>query len=52
MKENELKKITGGVSWNGTLISALVKGIESVMGVGQSLGSAIRMYITKTSCSI
>lgn len=52
MQREELLKVVGGASISGTLINALVRGVNALMEVGRSLGSAIRMYSEGTKCSI
>ena len=49
IEKEELLKIVGG-SISGTLINAFVRGINALMDVGRSLGSAIRMYKEGTKC--
>lgn len=49
LKEEEMKSIVGGAitaSW----ISALAKGINSILDLGRSLGSAIRRIQTGKLC--
>lgn len=49
LKEDELKQIMGGAitaSW----ISALARGINSIMDLGRSLGSAIRRIQSGKLC--
>ncbi len=40
--KEELKMISGGLDITGTLINSFVRGIEALMDVGRSLGTAIR----------
>ncbi len=51
MKEEELLNVIGG-SFSGTLINAFVRGINALMDVGRSLGSAIRMYKDGAKCPL
>lgn len=46
----ESKKIKGGTNLSGTIINALVKGINSIMDVGRYLGSSIRRSISNNIC--
>lgn len=49
LREEEMKNIVGGAitaSW----ISALAKGINSILDLGRSLGSAIRRIQTGKLC--
>lgn len=50
--EEELKNIHGGAAINGTLINALVRGINSFLDLGRSLGSAIRMVTAGKYCKL
>ena len=49
LKEDELKQIMGG-SITASWISALARGINSIMDLGRSLGSAIRRIQTGKLC--
>ncbi len=42
IKNEELKNIVGGFDITGTLINSFARGIETIMDVGRSLGTAIR----------
>lgn len=42
LEKEELLQVVGGFNWNGTLISSIVRGINSILEVGRNLGSAIR----------
>lgn len=44
LEKEELLQIVGGINITGTLINALYKGINTIMDIGRSLGSAIRRY--------
>lgn len=50
MKDNELKNIIGGVSINSSLINAIVKGINTILEIGRSIGTSIRKISSKTFC--
>lgn len=52
LEKQELLQIVGGFSLNGTLINALIRGVNSFMDVGRSLGSAIRRAIGGSICPI
>lgn len=55
MKEltnKELKEIRGGINWTASLISSLAKGINSILELGRSLGSAIRRVQYGQMCSL
>ncbi|MGE5456200.1 MAG: hypothetical protein ACM3O4_03760 [Ignavibacteriales bacterium] len=42
LKKEELLLIEGGVSVSGTFINSLVRGINSILDLGRSVGTAIR----------
>lgn len=42
LEKEELLNIVGGISITGTLINSICRGINSILEVGRSLGSAIR----------
>lgn len=55
MKELNLEKmngIMGGVSITGTFINALVRGIDVLLDLGRSLGSALRKSKENTLCPL
>lgn len=47
--KDELLKIVGG-SISGTLINAMVRGINALLDVGRSLGTSVRMIIDRRKC--
>lgn len=49
LKEYELKEINGG-AWNATLISAFVRGANTLIDLARSLGTAIRRIQTGNLC--
>lgn len=51
LSQEELKKIVGGAI-NGTLINAFVRGINSLLELGRSLGTAIRRVATGRICTL
>lgn len=51
-EENDLFEIFGGVNVSGSIINAFAKGIESLLNVGRSLGTAIRRLYNGNLCSI
>ena len=51
LTEEQLKQIEGG-SISGTLINALVRGINSILDLGRSLGSAIRRITGNNICPL
>ena len=52
MSESELLSVTGGVSITGTLISAVSRGINTILDFGRSLGTAIRRISSNGLCSL
>lgn len=49
LKEEEMKNIVGGAI-TASFISAIAKGINSILELGRSLGSAIRRIQTGKLC--
>lgn len=52
LRKNELLSIEGGNGISGTLISALGRGITTLLDMGRSLGSAIRRIGSGNICSV
>jgi len=53
LKREELLNIEGGnLSVNGTLISSLTRGINTLLELGRSLGSAIRRVQEGNMCPL
>ncbi len=46
----EMKKIKGGANISGTLLSVLLKGVESILDFGRYFGSSIRRIAGKGIC--
>lgn len=51
LTKEELQKIYGGAI-SATLLNAFIRGINTILEVGRSLGSAIRRIIAKDACPI
>lgn len=51
LQDEQLKTIIGGAAVSGTLINAFCKGIEIILEVGRSFGSAIRRLGDHNTCS-
>lgn len=49
MSKQELQNIVGG-SVSATFITAIVRGINSILDLGRSLGTAIRRITTGQKC--
>ncbi|MDD2181049.1 MAG: hypothetical protein PHW32_01635 [Bacilli bacterium] len=52
LNKQELLKIEGGIKISGTLISSLVRGINTLLELGRSLGTAIRRSIGNNLCPL
>lgn len=53
LKKEELLNIEGGnIGVNGTLISSLTRGINTLLELGRSLGSAIRRVQEGNMCPL
>ena len=52
LNNEELFTVNGGASITGTLINAFARGINSLLDLGRSLGSAVRRIITGSMCEI
>lgn len=50
IQNEELINITGGTAINASLINAIARGAEFLYNLGRSIGSSLRMIITKKSC--
>lgn len=51
LEKEELLQVQGG-GITGTVITALLKGVGTILDLGRSLGSAIRRLTTKNVCPI
>lgn len=52
LNKNELVCIDGGATISGTLISALSKGVNTILDMGRSLGTAIRRIGSNNICPV
>lgn len=52
LEKEELLQIVGGISITGSLLTSIYKGIQTIMDVGRSLGSAIRRAMSGSMCPI
>ena len=50
LTNKQLATINGGINISGTLINAFVKGINSFLDLGRSIGTAIRRVRTGNLC--
>ena len=51
LSKKELIYIVGGINITASFISAISRGINSVLGLGRSFGSALRRIIDGRLCS-
>lgn len=51
LNDNELMNVSGGAI-SGTLISSLTRGINTLLDMGRSLGSAIRRIGSNNVCPL
>ena len=51
LSKHELKQISGGAI-SGALINSLVRGINAILEVSRSLGSALRRVVDKKICTL
>ena len=52
IKNEELKKISGGTTTYTTAINTLIKAISTLFSIGQALGSTIARSINGKQCII
>lgn len=52
LTNKELKSINGGSNISAALINAFVKGINEIILVGKTLGSAIRRIVEGNMCNL
>lgn len=52
LNRRELFSIVGGISISGTLINAFVRGINAILDLGRSLGTAIRRIRSGSICTL
>lgn len=52
LNKEDLLKIEGGLNISGTLINSLVRGINALLDVGRSLGTAIRRVTSNNICKL
>lgn len=50
IKKQELLMIIGGAGISGAIINALVRGVNCLLELGRSLGTAIRRIGSNTLC--
>lgn len=52
MSDYELYNIVGGASFSAAFLSAIIRGINSLLEMGRSVGTAIRRVRTGSMCSM
>lgn len=52
LTNKELKNIKGGASVSGTLVGGIVRGVNTFLDLGRSLGSAIRRLADGSICPL
>ena len=51
MKELELQEITGGAfSWNSTALNAISRGVNTILELGRTFGTSLRMLFSGKRC--
>lgn len=50
LSKQELLSINGGINISGTLINSFVRGINAMLDLGRSLGTAIRRIGSNNIC--
>ena len=52
LKKQELLEIQGGVNITASWLNAVARGIEAIMDLGRSFGTAIRRIGSNSVCSL
>ncbi len=52
LNKEELLEIKGGLDLTGALISSIIKGINTFLDLGRSLGSSLRRSLTGKTCQL
>ena len=53
LNDKQLMNIEGGANWfTASFFNAAARAIETVLGVGRSLGSSIRRLVSGKTCSV
>lgn len=52
LTNNDLLKIIGGVNITASFISAISRGINSILELGRSFGTSIRRIVGNKICSL
>ncbi|MCI5836176.1 MAG: hypothetical protein MR227_05785 [Firmicutes bacterium] len=52
LKKDELLKIVGGFNITATFMNSIARGIETILDLGRSFGTAIRRVVGKSICTL
>ena len=52
LEKEELLKVVGGINITGAFINSLYRGINSILELGRSFGSALRRIVKNAYCPI
>lgn len=52
LTKNELKNINGEGSVTAAMVSAIIKGVSSLLDIGRYLGSSLRRVVSKKNCPL
>lgn len=52
LEKQELLQIVGGFNLSATYLNAIARGIETILDLGRSLGTAIRRIIDGGICTL
>ena len=52
VNKEEMKSVLGGWDFNASFLSALIRGVNSFMDVGRSIGSAFRRIYERKVCPL
>ena len=52
LSDNDLLNIIGGINLTGSLIKSASTALNTLLDVGRSLGTAIRMFMGKKLCGL
>jgi len=52
LNDNELLNVIGGFNLTGAILGSLIRGVNSFLELGRSLGSAIRRITSNKICPI
>lgn len=50
LKNYELKEIVGGIKFSAAFLNNIIKGVNLLLELGRSVGTALRRSLTKNYC--